>query len=246
MYPCRPDGLLGDMEIDSVEFKFTLLRSKEPQLQKVLRKARATPVRGKVFFYDTPDLALYRKHLVLRGRVKDGADDDSTVKLRPLPKRGIPARWDADEATCELDVVGAKKVESLKLDHEPAQGRVEKVAHGELKLRKLFSETQEAVIADTLRNGTALDDLAVLGPVDARKWKLTPPSFPYELAVEEWSLPDGSRFFEVSFKVGPEETEDAKPAFESLLRELKIGPKGDPSAKTPKVLKFFAARLRPA
>jgi uncharacterized protein YjbK len=120
------------------------------------------------------------------------------------------------------------------------------VAHGELELRKLFSKAQDAAIDDTLPSGTSLDDLTVLGPVDARKWKLTLPTFPHELAVEEWSLPDGSRFFEVSFKVEPEDAESAKPAFASLLRKLKIGPEGDPSAKTPKVLKFFAARLRPA
>ena len=50
-------------------------------------------------------------------------------------------------------------------------------------------------------SGTALNDLAVLGPVDARKWELPPEYFPHELSVEEWSLPDGTHFFELSFKV---------------------------------------------
>lgn len=37
-----------------------------------------------MYFYDTRDLALYGKHLVLRARVTQGGDDDSTVKLRPV------------------------------------------------------------------------------------------------------------------------------------------------------------------
>jgi hypothetical protein len=230
-----------DPAIDKVEFKLTVLPPKEQRVQAVLRSAGVEPTRRKVYFYDTPELDLHKRDLVLRARVTDGDDDDSTVKLRPLPLRKIP-RWKKDGVRIELDVVGKKQVPSAKLDHEPERGTIEQVEEGALALRKLFSAAQETVI-QRKANGTRLKDLAVLGPVNARKWELPAVYFRHELAVEEWSLPDGSRFFELSFKVEPGEAATAQREFGALLDYLRIGRKGDPDPKTPKVLGFFAARL---
>ena len=111
------------------------------------RAARAgvEPARRRVYFYDTPELALFARDLVLRARVTEGDDDDSTVKLRPLPLPGIPAPWSTTEGVrVELDVVGSRQVPSAKLDGEPDAGEIEQVAHGMTKLSKLFSKAQEA------------------------------------------------------------------------------------------------------
>jgi hypothetical protein len=179
------------------------LPAEEPKVQAELRRAGVSPTRRKVYFYDTPKLALFAKDLVLRARVTDG-DDDSTLKLRPLRLPNIPADWSATDAVrIELDVVGNKQVPSAKLDGEPERGEIEQVEHGALELSKLFTKAQEALVADELPSGTSLNDLAVLGPVDARKWNLPPETFPHQLSVEEWSLPDGTHFIELSFKVAP-------------------------------------------
>jgi hypothetical protein len=234
-----------DSSIQKLEFKVTVLPAEEPKVQAELRRAGVTPARRKVYFYDTPKLALFAKGLVLRGRVTDGDDDDSTVKLRPLPLPNIPARWVAtDGVRIELDVVGQRQVPSAKLDGEPARGEIEQVERGALELSKLFTKAQEALVADELPSGTSLNHLAVLGPVDARKWDLPPETFPHELSVEEWSLPDGTHFIELSFKVVPDEAQDAERAFHALLDRLTIGHDGDPDPKTPRVLRFFAERLR--
>ena len=77
-----------------------------------------------MYFYDTPELALFARDLVLRARVTEGDDDDSTVKLRPLPLPGIPAPWGTTEGVrVELDVVGSRQVPSAKLDGEPGPAR---------------------------------------------------------------------------------------------------------------------------
>jgi hypothetical protein len=94
-------------------------------VQAELRRARISPARRKVYFYDT-EVALFAKDLVLRARVTDGDDDDSTVKLRPLRLPGVPARWIAAEGVrIELDVVGQKQVPSAKLDGKPDRGEIE-------------------------------------------------------------------------------------------------------------------------
>ncbi len=214
-------------------------------MQAELRRTGVRPARRKVYFYDTPELALFARDLVLRARVTDGDDDDSTVKLRPLPLPDIPARWSASEGVrIELDVVGAKQIPSAKLDGEPDRGEIEQVEQGALKLSKLFTGAQEALVTDELPGATSLNDLAVLGPVDARKWDLPRETFPHKLSVEEWSLPDGTHFVELSFKVTPGEAESAQRTFHALLDRLEIGHAGDPDPKTPKVLDFFAGRLR--
>jgi hypothetical protein len=239
------DGF-GDLDpaIQKLEFKVTVLPAEEPKVQAELRSAGVDPARRKVYFYDTPELALFAKDLVLRARVTDGDDDDSTVKLRPLPLPNVPARWRAtDDVRIELDVVGKKRVPSAKLDGEPDRGEIEQVEHGALKLSKLFTKAQEVLVADGLPSTTSLNDLVVLGPVDARKWELPPETFPHKMSVEEWTLPNGPHFIELSFKVAPDEAQTAARAFHSLLDRLKIGHNGDPDPKTPRVLKFFAERL---
>ena len=234
-----------DPAIQKLEFKVTVLPAEEPQVQAELRRTGVSPARRKVYFYDTPELALFASDLVLRARVTDGDDDDSTVKLRPLPLPDIPAPWRATEGVrIELDVVGDRQVPSAKLDGKPDRGDIEKVQDRTLKLSKLFSKAQESLVAEELPSATALDELAVLGPVDALKWELPPETFPYELAVEQWSLPDATHFVELSFKVTPDEAPSAEQAFHALLDRLQIGHDGDPDPKTPKVLRFFAERLR--
>jgi hypothetical protein len=234
-----------DPAIQKLEFKVTVRPREEPKVQAELRRAGVSPARRKVYFYDTPKLALFGKDLVLRARVTDGDDDDSTVKLRPLPLPNTSAAWIAtDGVRIELDVVGKKRVPSAKLDGEPDRGEIEQVEQRALELSKLFSKAQEALVADELPSGTSLNDLAVLGPVDARKWDLPPGTFPHKLSVEEWSLPDGTHFIELSFKVVPDEAQAAERAFHALLDRLEIGHDGDPDPKTPRVLKFFAERLR--
>ena len=226
-----------DPAIHRLEFKVTVLPPEEAKVQAAVRR--------KVYFYDTPQLELFAKDLVLRARVTNGADDDSTIKLRPLPLPDIPASWSGTMGVrIELDVVGNRQVPSAKLDGEPDRSEIEQVEHGELELSKLFTKAQEALVADELPRETSLNDLAVLGPVDARKWELPREVFPHELSVEEWSLPDATHFIELSFKVEPDEARDAKRAFHALLDRLEIGHGGDPHPKTPRVLRFFAERLR--
>jgi uncharacterized protein YjbK len=227
-----------DIDFDRIEFKVTVFPSEEPKVQAELRRTRLTPKRRRVYFYDTPKLDLYDRHLVLRGRVTEG-EAESTLKLRPLPESGVPGPWKAAEARIELDVVGSKQVPSGKLDADLDPELIDQVAQGDAKASELFDGTQVGLVDDD----EELGKLVVLGPVDARVWDLPEESFPHELSVEEWSLPDGSHFMELSFKVKPDKAEKAQKDFHAYLTRLAIGFDGDPEPKTPKVLRFFVERL---
>jgi hypothetical protein len=234
-----------DPAIQKVEFKLTALAGDEAKVQALLQRSGGQPQRRKVYFYDTKGRALYDKDLVLRARVTQGDDDDSTVKLRPVDLADDQASWrQIDGIRIELDVVGDEQVRSAKLDGEPNRGEIEEVAAKQRPVASLFSGKQEQLIADYAPDGISLDELEVLGPVDAHKWDLdNPEGFPHTLSIEEWSLPDATHFIELSFKVSPDEAKDAHTAFRALLIRLDVKLAGDQTAKTPRVLKYFADRL---
>ena len=227
-----------------VEFKLTVHPQDESEVHKML--AGAKPVQRTVYFYDTAELVLYemKEKLVLRARVTDG-EEDSTVKLRPVPLPVVPPPWSDDtDVEIELDVVGTKDTPSAKLDGSPDPGEIEEVERGTRKLSKLFSKAQEALIAPALSNGTSLDDLEVLGPIDAHKWEIRPDGFPFELAVEEWTITDGPHFIELSFKVAPGDKEKAQRAFDALVDGCGIRRDHDQVSKTQIALEHFARKLR--
>jgi hypothetical protein len=231
-----------DPAIQKVEFKLTVLAGEEGKVQDLLQRLRAQPRRRKVYFFDTRELALYKRNLVLRARVTDGEDDDSTVKLRPVDLTDGDAGWRRiDGIRIELDVVGDKQVSSAKLDGEPDRGEIEEVEAGRRGLGSLFSGKQERLLGE---RDASLHGLEVLGPVDARKWDLDrPDGFPHPLTVEEWSLPDATHFIELSFKVPAAAATGARTDFRALVRALGLDLLGDQAPKTARVLEFFAARL---
>lgn len=234
-----------DPTIQKVEFKLTVLPAEERRVQALLNDEGVLPVRRQVYFYDTADLALYGRDLVLRARVTQRDDDDSTVKLRPVDLADADAGWRSiDGIRIELDVVGDTQVPSAKLDGEPQRGEIDRVKARRRPVAALFSEEQEQLIADHAPRGLSLQKLEVLGPVDARKWDLDhPDGFPHTLSVEEWSLPDATHFLELSFKVPAGDALDARIAFSALLSELGLDAAGDQVPKTPRVLRYFADRL---
>jgi hypothetical protein len=228
-----------------VEFKLTVHLEDESKVHDLL--AGEKPVRRTVYFYDTQALELYEKKekLVLRARVTDG-EEDSTVKLRPVPLPVVPPPWSDDkDVEIEEDVVGTKPTPSAKLDGTPNPGDIEQVERGTLKLSKLFSKAQEALIAPALPNGTSIDDLEVFGPIDALKWELRPNGFPHKLAVEEWTFTNGPHFIELSFKVAPGDKENAQRAFDALVDGHGIRRDHEQVSKTQIALEFFAKKLRP-
>jgi hypothetical protein len=229
-----------DAAIQKVEFKTTVLPLEEPKIQALLGDQ---PVRRKVYFYDTPELDLFERHLIVRARVTQGDDDDSTVKLRPADDLTAGAAWRTVEGVrVELDVVGTREVPTAKLDSEPDPGEIEQVEAGKQPVASLFSKGQEALVARY--SDVPLASLAVLGPVDARKWELDGlEGFPHTLTVEEWSLPDATHFIELSFKVKPAETDTARADFNALLTHLGLDTTGVQEPKTERVLRFFAAKF---
>ena len=81
-------GLIKDA--DSVELKLTVPdEARRATVQSLEMDPLDAQIR-QVFFFDTPDLALNKAGVVVRGRRVQGKGDDSVVKLRPVVPTDLP------------------------------------------------------------------------------------------------------------------------------------------------------------
>ena len=215
-----------------MEFKYTLA---DPHDANVRGKLDAVPEQGRrVYFFDTNGLNLDAARVVVRGRVTDG-ENESTVKLRPLRASDEGAAWRTlPKVKFEADMVGAERSDSAKIDDDRPTGSVES---GDVSA--LLAGKQEDFLK-AVAPGVDLKDLRPLGPVEARKWELPEtPEFRFDLDVEEWKLPDGQLFLELSIKVDAADALTAHAAFQTLLRDLKQNPDAPQATKTKVAIDYF-------
>ena len=82
-----------DPAIQAVEVKITARVEDEDLVLGLLKDRDAEPEERTVYFFDTPELALFDVGLVLRARKVKGDADDTTVKIRPVDPARIPIDW---------------------------------------------------------------------------------------------------------------------------------------------------------
>jgi hypothetical protein len=232
---------------DSVELKLTVPDS---ELSSAINALGMDPLEAQirqVVFFDTPDLALNRRGLVVRARRVQKKGDDSVVKLRPVVPTELPGTVrKAPGFGVEVDAMPGGFVCSGSMKRTLATPMVREVAFGERPIRKLFSKEQRAFYAEHAPEGIALDDLAVLGPIFVLKLKLTPEGFGRKMVSELWLYPDFSRILELSTKCAPSEAFQVAAEARAFLTTRGVDLSGEQQTKTKKALEFFAARLQEA
>jgi hypothetical protein len=236
--------LLGLIEgSDSVELKVTVPESDQRSAVRALGMDPIDAQIRQVFFFDTPDLALDRAGIVLRGRRIQGKGDDSVVKLRPVVPDQLPEAVRQSAAFgVELDAMPGGYVCSASLRGRPRTGAVKAAAAGDAPLRKLFSKEQRAFFRAHAPAGIDLDGLAVLGPILVLKLRLVPEQLGRRLVAEVWLYPDDSRILELSTKCLPEEAFRVAAETRAFLGRHEIDLTGDQETKTRRALELFAAR----
>jgi hypothetical protein len=234
-------ALLGDA--DSLELKLTVPDEDRFSAAGALG---VDPLAGRirqVFFFDTPDLALDRAGVVVRARRTQGAPDDNVVKLRPVVPKELPDDLRArPNFVVEVDAMPGSFVCSGSFKGQ-AKGSVAEASAGRLPVSKLFSKPQRAFFAEHAPDGVELDDLAVLGPVNVVKLKVTPKGLGRKLAVELWFYPDGTRILELSTKCTPDEWFQTVTESRDYLKSVGVDLTADQSTKTRTALEYFAGLL---
>ena len=228
-------------DADSVELKLTVPEADQRSAVEALGMDPLEAQLRQVFFFDTPDLALYEKGVVARARRVQKKGDDSVVKLRPV----VPSHLDeslrqSPNMVVEVDAMPGGFVCSASLKRTLATTDVRAAAKGERKLRKLFSKEQRAFFAEHAPDGIELDDLTVLGPINVMKLKFSPGDYERRLVAELWLYPDYTRILELSTKCAPAEAFDTAARARAFLAKQGIDLTGEQQTKTRTALEFFA------
>ena len=194
-----------------------------------------------VFFFDTPDLALSRGGVVVRGRRVQGKGDDSVIKLRPVVPGDLPKSLrEADGFGVEVDVMPGGFVCSASYKNALPAGVVQRVAAGKAPTRKLFSKPQRAFFADHAPEGITLEDLTLMGPIFVLKLRFAPKGANRRIVAELWLYPDGTRILELSTKCPPPDAFTVSAEQRAFLTSRGIDLGGEQATKTHTALEFFA------
>lgn len=237
------DGPLGkaDSTEGEVELKVTLRPEQISRAKKKFGLKTSVAATRDVWFYDTPELSLFEGGLILRARDKHGEPDDSTVKLRPMLPEDVDASWfELSGFKCEEDRSVTKSVSSCSLTVIQDEGEIGDVADGVRDIDKLFSSDQEALIDGYASVVVDFPGLSLLGPVDAKVWKVTPSGFDQKLTMELWELPDSTRLLEVSLRASPAKADATLTALVDYLAARGFDTSEQQETKTRAALEFFA------
>ena len=82
--------------MDAVEIKLTIRPDQELLAERAMAVEEDEADVRLVYFFDTPDLDLFKAGVVLRAKLVKGDADDSTVKFRPVRSGVRPRRPGSD------------------------------------------------------------------------------------------------------------------------------------------------------
>jgi hypothetical protein len=239
------ENILGLIKgADSVELKLTIPESDQRSTVVALGMDPLEAQIRQVFFFDTPDLALYQAGVVARGRRVQGKGGDSVVKLRPVVPDELPADLrKLPSMGVEVDAMPGGYVCSASLKGVADNAEVRAAAAGDRPLRKLFTKEQRAFFAAHAPDGIELDHLTVLGPIFVLKLKFSPKGFERRLVAELWLYPDNTRILELSTKCAPSETFQVAAESRAYLTNQGVDLSGEQQTKTKTALEYFSQNL---
>jgi hypothetical protein len=234
-------------QADSVELKLTVPEVDQRSTVAALGMDPLDAEIRQVYFFDTPDLALNKRGLVVRARRVQRKGDDSVVKLRPVVPDELPSKLRrSPNFAVEVDAMPGGYVCSASLKASLGSTDVKRVAAGERPVRRLFTKEQRKFFATHAPEEIELDDLALLGPIFVLKLRFKPADFDQKLVAELWNYPDNSRILELSTKCAPSEAFQMSVETRAFLRRHGVDLTGEQQTKTKTALRFFSKSLAAA
>ena len=233
-------SLLGGA--DSAELKLTVPEEHHRSTVAALGMDPLEAQIRQVYFFDTPDLTLNERGVVVRARRVQGRADDSVVKLRPVVPGELPADVrESKTMVVEVDAMPGGYVCSASMKGS-GSAEVRDVVAGDQPIRKLFSKAQRRFYEAHAPEGLGLDDLQILGPIFVLKLNMKRKEIPGgKLVAELWLYPDGARILELSGKCPPSQMFQVAIESRAYLASQGVDLSGEQQTKTKTALEFFSA-----
>ena len=193
------------------------------------------PERSQIYFYDTPKLDLLAKGLILR--IRQGDDNDLTVKLRPASEQEFSARAAGNKNfKCEGEVIDGVESPSYstkeKFDASSVpQTGAEVLASLSKGQRKLLKASGITVDWAHVRRIMVIQSLSWSVPSQSRQLD--------ELSLELWEWPKG-KSLELSTKVSADEGSATFVELKNVAKRNHIDLSPDQQSKTSTALRSMA------
>ncbi len=234
-------------ESDSVELKLSVADANRHSTVSALEMDPLDAQIRQVVFYDTADLALNRRGVVVRARRVQGKAGDVVVKLRPVVPKHVPREVRKSASFgIEVDVMPDGFVRSGTMKAPVADRHLRRLWASERPLAKVLTSEQKYFYDLNAPEGVELDGLIALGPVTVLKLKFRPSGYAGQMVAELWFYPDGSRILELSTKSTPSKAIEVADEAKRFLASRGVDLTAPQQTKTRSALEFFAREARRA
>jgi hypothetical protein len=181
---------------------------------------------GRVYFFDTSALDLLARGLIVR--LRQGADNDLTVKLRPPGGRKplVPSNI-GEGFSCEIDLIGGTTTPSYTVRSKYVASHLPETGIDILNLlnagqEKLLKEAQISIDWPRVKR---------IADIQATSWQTKAQPHFSKITLELWEWP-GGRILELSTKVGPDAGQSAYIELQELMKAKGLSLNATQGAKT--------------
>ena len=247
--------VVGMERLDTIKVKVTIAADEVGTALAAFNLSSSTARSHEIYFCEQPSslglLPLLDDGVILRIRRHREGPDDVTVKLRPCRHGQLPDQWSTfrHSAHHELRIKGHwahdRRVVAASLMHSvPGDHLHQALDSRPPDLGRLLSARQRRYLAECTTATPDLDDLCLLGPLEARLWRLPEPR--YDITAERWTVripgdPSGLDFLELSVMAEPDDAALVQPAFLATISSRGLDPYAFQQTKTRHTLQHLAA-----
>jgi hypothetical protein len=233
----------------SVELKLTVPQTAHRATVQGLPMDPVEAQPRQVYFFDTPDLQLYRAGVVVRARRRQGGGGDTVIKLRPVEPDTVPADLRNDPSfNIEVDALPGGFMCSASFKGRTTGQDIRDAVSGKKRLSKIFSKPQRAFYKLHAPQGIDLDTLVALGPTFTLKGRFDTPmgldgKTVRSMVAEMWLYPDGSRILELSTKCLPADALTVASESRAYLVDKGVPTNAAQETKTRTALEFYSKAI---
>jgi len=159
--------------------------------------------------------------IITRARRVVGDAHDSTVKFRPVNPSDVGPKWRRyPDFKIEADASETSLVKSASFSMPVAKGHIKRVAGGKKPIGTIFTSVQERFLESIAGHKIKFENLVVLGPLIAQRWKFVDPGCPWAITAELWTRADRKQMMELSIKAPTVQAAAAVGGFMAFLAEV--------------------------